>query len=91
MTSVASMLNQESRRSLCNRFDGRCAYCNANIGMKGTVDHYIPQALGGTNAKSNLRWCCLTCNGLKSDMHPDRMGKARPGAEDAAGQGAASA
>jgi 5-methylcytosine-specific restriction endonuclease McrA len=39
--------------------------------MAGTVDHYMPQALGGTNERENLRWCCIECNGEKADMHPD--------------------
>jgi hypothetical protein len=75
---INSMVKYELRKALCNKFNGRCAYCDRPIGMKGTVDHYIPQALGGTNAKSNLRWCCLTCNGLKSDMHPDEWEKRVP-------------
>ncbi|MDP3139814.1 MAG: HNH endonuclease [Burkholderiaceae bacterium] len=64
--------------SLCNAFDGRCAYCRAYVGMKGTVDHYLPQALGGTNARPNLKWCCQACNNLKGDMTPDEWDQVRP-------------
>lgn len=39
--------------------------------MRGTVDHYVPQALGGSNARSNLRWACARCNTLKADMPPE--------------------
>lgn len=38
--------------------------------MRGTIDHYLPQALGGTNEWDNLRWCCNECNGLKAAMSP---------------------
>ncbi len=61
---------QELRTNLCHRFGGRCAYCNIYVGMAGTVDHYLPQALGGNDAPHNLRWACLRCNGLKADTHP---------------------
>jgi 5-methylcytosine-specific restriction endonuclease McrA len=70
MKRINSGDKRRLRVSLCNAFDGRCAYCNTYVGMKGTVDHYLPQALGGTNARPNLRWCCATCNNLKDDMHP---------------------
>lgn len=70
MKRINSMVKHELRKALCNAFGGLCAYCKRAIGMKGTVDHYLPQALGGTNARENLRWCCLGCNGEKADMEP---------------------
>lgn len=66
------------REWLNEKFKGLCAYCNANIGLKGTVDHYLPQDLGGTNAKVNLRWCCKACNEAKGNMHPDDWERVRP-------------
>jgi 5-methylcytosine-specific restriction endonuclease McrA len=71
MKRINSMVKHELRKALCNKFGGLCAYCRRNVGMNGTVDHYLPQALGGTNARENLRWCCLGCNNVKADMHPD--------------------
>lgn len=67
-------INSEDRRKLrvelCRRANGKCDYCKASIGMSGTVDHHLPQAHGGTNAKSNLRWSCRCCNAVKGDMSP---------------------
>ncbi len=78
MQRINSLVKHEVRKGLCNKFDGKCAYCRKDIGMRGTVDHYIPQALGGTNAKGNLRWCCTECNGLKGDMPPEQWEQRMP-------------
>lgn len=59
------------RRTIHTRSDGDCEYCGLHVGLRaGTIDHYLPRALGGTDALRNLRWACITCNGLKADMHP---------------------
>lgn len=34
---------------------------------KATVDHILPQKLGGTNALTNLQILCQTCNSKKKD------------------------
>lgn len=78
MKRVNSVTRRGLRTDLCNAFGGRCAYCRTVIGMRGTVDHYMPEALGGSNRRSNLRWCCLSCNGLKRDMHPTEWERVRP-------------
>lgn len=79
MRRINSMKKYDMRVSLCAKFGGRCAYCNRAVGMRnGTIDHYMPQALGGTNAGENLRWCCFSCNQLKGDMHPDEWAQHMP-------------
>ena len=70
MRRINSTNKRALRQQLCDLFGGRCAYCTRQVGMRGTVDHYMPQALGGSNARGNLRWACARCNGLKADMHP---------------------
>jgi 5-methylcytosine-specific restriction endonuclease McrA len=61
---------------------GRCAYCDRPTRLPvGTVDHYMPEALGGTNEWANLRWSCFPCNNLKADRHPDAWTRAKPAAE----------
>lgn len=70
MRRINSIDKRALRQQLCDRFGGRCAYCTRSIGMRGTIDHYVPQALGGTNARANLRWACIGCNALKADMPP---------------------
>lgn len=67
------------RQSLCNRYGGHCAYCNTPTGLRaGTVDHYMPEALGGMNDRPNLRWACWDCNQAKKDMHPAEWERVRP-------------
>lgn len=64
---------RQLRSDLCIAAGGLCAYCRRPTPMRlGTVDHYVPQKLGGTNERSNLRWCCNECNGLKADMTPEQ-------------------
>jgi 5-methylcytosine-specific restriction endonuclease McrA len=58
---------------------GRCAYCNRPTRLPlGTVDHYLPEALGGTHDWDNLRWSCFPCNNLKADKHPDDWARTKP-------------
>ena len=67
------------REMLCKAADSRCAYCNAPTKLReGTIDHHMPQALGGLTIMSNLRWSCVTCNGLKADMTPDEWARKQP-------------
>lgn len=79
MRGVDSNTNRSLRQQLCDRFSGHCAYCTVRVGLRrGTVDHYVPKALGGTNARRNLRWACRPCNQLKAYMHPDDWAKVIP-------------
>jgi hypothetical protein len=39
--------------------DHICAYCGE---YAGTIDHFVPVALGGSNAFSNLYPACISCN-----------------------------
>ena len=38
-----------------------------------TVDHFHPQAKGGTNALDNLLYCCVRCNQYKADYWPTQL------------------
>ncbi len=67
MQRINSADKRRLRSWLCDKHGGRCCYCGKTVGGAGTVDHYLPQALGGTNAKPNLRWACLL---LTLGMHP---------------------
>lgn len=76
-------MNSEQKRiarfSLHAGAGGRCAYCGIGTGLRrGTIDHYMPLALGGTSERENLRWACATCNGLKGSMHPNDWERVRP-------------
>lgn len=70
MKDLPPFARRAIRKNVCDRYGGRCAYCDIYVGMKGTVDHYVPQALGGQHQPHNLRWCCISCNNLKGDMSP---------------------
>ena len=59
--------------SLVYHRDGHhCRYCGVHLRRcEATVDHYLPQALGGTWEQDNLRLSCRPCNEEKADSHPD--------------------
>lgn len=50
------------RAEIVAQFGSRCAYCQTQqqiSGIRLTVDHIVPEALGGTTEKRNL---CLACD-----------------------------
>jgi hypothetical protein len=49
----------------------RCAYCQTQVIIVGsplTVDHIIPEALGGLTEESNLCLACRPCNEYKGSQ-----------------------
>jgi 5-methylcytosine-specific restriction endonuclease McrA len=48
----------------------KCATCRKPFTSLVEVDHIIPIALGGTNAKHNLQLLCRFCNRSKGAKHP---------------------
>lgn len=82
MQRINSADKRRLRSWLCDKHGGRCCYCGKTVGGAGTVDHYLPQALGGTNAKPNLRWACRPCNQQKGQMHPDEWDRRPPAAAE---------
>jgi len=53
--------------------DGKlCAYCGDEKPF--SKDHIIPRSRGGTDALSNLVWCCTSCNSRKGARTPDEAG-----------------
>lgn len=60
------------RFEILRRDNHACRYCGATApGVKLTVDHVIPEALGGTDEPSNLVAACSDCNSGKSSVPPD--------------------
>lgn len=53
-------------RSIKNRHDNRCAYCNAKT--KLTMDHVVPLSRGGRHAPANILPACMPCNLSKRAM-----------------------
>lgn len=50
----------------------RCAYCGAKDPF--TKDHVMPKSRGGSDDKSNLVWCCMSCNARKHARTPEEAG-----------------
>lgn len=56
-----TLLGYEVREYLLNKWERKCAYCNAqNLPLQ--VEHIHPKAKGGTNRISNLCLACEPCN-----------------------------
>lgn len=55
------------RSELMERDKWMCRYCGEPVvSGTATLDHIIPQSLGGPNTPENLTTACLTCNAIKS-------------------------
>jgi HNH endonuclease len=53
------------RRLVAERFQHRCSYCQTSeliVGAAFTVDHILPEALGGLTVFENLCLACWSCN-----------------------------
>ena len=54
---------KDIRKVVWKKSNGICAHCGKKAGFKNqTIDHVIPQAVGGTNDQRNLMPLCATCN-----------------------------
>lgn len=57
------------RRQVAKHFKNRCAFCQTQqeiSGIKLTIDHIIPELLGGKTEFGNLCLACWDCNITKS-------------------------
>jgi hypothetical protein len=48
----------------------KCAYCKADLGKKGHLDHITPLSKGGSNHARNIQWLCEACNCSKGAKDP---------------------
>lgn len=58
------------RRLVAEKSYHRCSYCltvEEIVGALFTVDHIIPESLGGTTTSDNLCLACWSCNLIKGD------------------------
>jgi 5-methylcytosine-specific restriction endonuclease McrA len=59
-----TLAGTELREYLLNKWERRCAYCDAqNVPLN--IDHVVPRASGGSNRVSNLTLACIPCNERK--------------------------
>lgn len=51
------------------KYDGRCAYCGKVLDIhQMTVDHVVPQSMGGSSRIDNLLPSCSECNTEKGSL-----------------------
>lgn len=58
------------RQAVADHFDHRCCYCFTSeqiVGAEFTIDHIVPQSLGGASTEDNLCLACWRCNLIKRD------------------------
>lgn len=65
-------ISKRLRYEILRRDGHRCKYCGrAAPEVKLTVDHVVPETLGGTDKPDNLVAACSECNSGKSATPPD--------------------
>jgi hypothetical protein len=70
--SAPRRVTKRMRFEIFNRDNFTCRYCGLKAGeTELTVDHVVPQALGGDSGPANLVTACKDCNAGKSSSHPD--------------------
>lgn len=68
------MIGWREKERLRELYGYRCAYCGLSeveAGGELTVDHFVPQAHGGTDTPENLVYACHACNTSKGDLWDD--------------------
>lgn len=58
------------QQQVAERSQHRCSYCQSQqrlMGVSLTIDHIVPQSLGGTTELDNLCLACWDCNLIKGD------------------------
>lgn len=66
-------ISAELREQVRQRAQFACEYCGvaeSDTGGLLTVDHFHPQARGGSDEFDNLLYCCHSCNQFKADYWP---------------------
>lgn len=65
-------INARLRFEVLRRDSHTCRYCGAKApAVEITVDHVVPQALGGLDEPANLVAACADCNAGKASIAPD--------------------
>ncbi len=64
---------QPAKRGVYERDGGQCAYCGKWLPFAAaTLDHIVPQSLGGPDTWENLVNCCVFCNQRKGGRTPEQ-------------------
>ena len=65
-----SRIPKHLRDGITTQFKSRCAYCQTQQKISGislTVDHIVPESLGGVTTLQNLCLACWDCNLAKGN------------------------
>lgn len=68
-------ISAELRHRIRQHAQFACEYCGVtetDTGGELTVDHFQPQAKGGSDELENLVYCCVRCNQYKVDYWPNQ-------------------
>lgn len=66
----ATSISAKLRNKILNRDKFHCVYCRSQQSLLGsslTLDHIIPQSLGGSSTEKNLCAACYDCNFIKAN------------------------
>ena len=59
---------KDRKRAVWKKAGGLCAHCGKETApSKQTIDHVIPQSIGGTDDMWNLMPLCKMCNGRREN------------------------
>ena len=67
---MSQYVSVELRHAVRQQFQNRCAYCLSQQDISGiqfTIDHIIPESLGGETEVENLCLACWDCNLAKQN------------------------
>ena len=70
-------IDADLRNRVRERAGFACEFCEVtetDTGGELTIDHFHPQAKGGTDDLKNLLYCCPRCNQYKLDYWPAQTG-----------------
>lgn len=68
MSEGSDFVSDKLRAEIAAEARYRCGYCLRSqelLGMPLTLDHIVPQAMGGKTIRENLWLACHRCNGFK--------------------------
>lgn len=64
-----SRKRRRRKKKVYERDNGCCFWCRKPLPLKGsTVDHIIPESVGGDNSVGNLVLACRPCNQARGAM-----------------------
>ena len=66
----SSRISEDLRRIVAENSRYRCSYCQSQQNIMGTaltIDHIVPESLGGATSEDNMCLACWDCNLIKGN------------------------